>query len=115
MIGGGLGACARAWITQQSKHYLKIDFPIATLFVNLLGCFLIGYTASIAHEHHWFSLFVVTGFLGGLTTFSTMSLELVQMLLEKIKSLNLYFILCFSLSLAFYYVYSAINYKDTNE
>ena len=85
MIGGGLGACARAWITQQSKHYLKIDFPIATLFVNLLGCFLIGYTASIAHEHHWFSLFVVTGFLGGLTTFSTISLELVQMLLEKNK------------------------------
>ena len=45
---------ARAWITQQSKHYLKIDFPIATLFVNLLDV-LIGYTASIAHEHHWFS------------------------------------------------------------
>ena len=99
MIGGGLGACARTWITQQSKHYLKIDFPIATLFVNLLGCFLIGYTASIAYEHHWFSLFVVTGFLGGLTTFSTMSLELVQMLLEFVLYTVLQFIVGFLLCL----------------
>lgn len=97
------------------KTLFKDRFPYRNVICKFAWMFLIGYTASIAHEHHWFSLFVVTGFLGGLTTFSTMSLELVQMLLEKIKSLNLYFILCFSLSLAFYYVYSAINYKDTNE
>lgn len=98
-IGGGLGALIRALIADFCKQYISIKIPISTLIVNLVGSFLIGYTFNLALNHQGFSLLFVTGFLGGLTTFSTLSLELLNMLNSKseLPRFVLYIILQFGL------------------
>jgi len=59
-------------------------FPFGTLAVNLAGCLLIGVYAGLAARHAWLDgdarLLLVTGVLGGFTTFSAFGLESVQLL-----------------------------------
>lgn len=88
MLGGGLGAMVRAWLSDYIKEKWSPNFPIATLIVNVCGSFLIGLVVGVTLHYQWFSMLVVTGFLGGLTTFSTMSYELVQMMTSKFKPLR---------------------------
>lgn len=73
-IGGFFGSIIRAYAVFYSNKHYPLEFPIGVLFVNIVGSFLIG--ALFAY----FSTFEVsnttkavltTGFLGGLTTFST--------------------------------------------
>jgi CrcB protein len=82
MIGGGLGAVSRYLITLLSSRLYGSGFPWGTLFVNLSGCFLIGVSFALAEYRNILSpsarLFIMTGFLGGLTTFSTYALESVN-------------------------------------
>jgi len=82
MIGGGLGAVSRYLITLLSSRLYGSSFPWGTLFVNLSGCFLIGVSFALAEYRNILSpsarLFIMTGFLGGLTTFSTYALESVN-------------------------------------
>jgi len=57
--------------------------PFGTLIANLIGCFLIGYLSWVL-VHRWqaseqFQVVVITGFLGGFTTFSAFSLEAITM------------------------------------
>lgn len=85
MFGGGLGAVVRAWLTDYAKERWTSTLPIATLVVNIIGSFLIGLVLGLCIHLQWFSLFFVTGFLGGLTTFSTMSYELVNFLSPNFK------------------------------
>jgi fluoride exporter len=70
MLGGALGATVR----YVAAHFLK---AWAVVVVNVVGSFVAGFaTASIA-DPQW-HLVVITGFCGGLTTFSTFSVETVQ-------------------------------------
>jgi CrcB protein len=84
-MGGGLGAFSRYISTQFINNILKMNFPMGTLFVNTAGSFLIGFlyktfeTYIIPIE---LRLFIITGFLGGYTTFSTYSLETVQYIMD---------------------------------
>jgi CrcB protein len=77
-IGGGLGAMARHGINRAGLALLGPGFPWWTLGVNVSGCFAIGVLAglfgSLETGHHA-RLFLVTGFLGGFTTFSAFSLD----------------------------------------
>ncbi len=77
-LGGGLGACAR-YLIGLIPMKEPFVFPIKTLFINLLGCFVIGLIAAIATKNISLSprtvLFIKTGFCGGFTTFSTFALE----------------------------------------
>ena len=77
-LGGGLGACARYLIGLVPLKEPFV-FPIKTLFINLLGCFVIGLIAAIAAKNTSLSprtvLFIKTGLCGGFTTFSTFALE----------------------------------------
>lgn len=78
-IGGGLGATLRYIISHFSKILFHFSI-LGTLTVNLIGCFLIGYifgfTLDKIHTFHpILKLLLTVGFLGGLTTFSTYSLE----------------------------------------
>jgi CrcB protein len=77
-LGGGLGACARYLIGLVPMKEPFV-FPIKTLFINLLGCFVIGLIAAIAAKNTSLSprtvLFIKTGLCGGFTTFSTFALE----------------------------------------
>ncbi len=78
-LGGAVGSVLRYLISKFVQAKVGIDFPLGTLSVNVLGAFLIGFLFSYLVER--FSLtpelraLVITGFLGGLTTFSTFSYE----------------------------------------
>ncbi|AKS66810.1 fluoride efflux transporter FluC [Staphylococcus coagulans] len=82
-VGGGLGAVLRAMTTARLSSFDFFKIPIATLFINLLGSFLIGYLFQIYTATHAAQLFFAVGILGGFTTFSTLSLELLQMLQQS--------------------------------
>ena len=77
-LGGGIGACLRYLIGLIPLKEPFI-FPVKTLVINLLGCFVIGLVASLALKNSSLSsklvLFIKTGFCGGFTTFSTFALE----------------------------------------
>lgn len=77
-IGGGLGSVARYGLS-KALHHFSINFPWATLCANAIGCFLIGMlmggfseTGILTQQQ---KLVLVTGFCGGLTTFSTFTFE----------------------------------------
>jgi len=81
--GAALGAWVRWHLGMMLNHYVPL-MPLGTLAANLIGGFLVGvafellsYQASLPTEYR---LFVITGFLGGLTTFSSFSLEAVTLL-----------------------------------
>lgn len=83
LIGGGLGAVVRAAITDYWNSHYQTSLPIATLIVNLLGSAIIGILFGLSIHNPLVSNLIITGFLGGLTTFSTLSKELVEMLTTK--------------------------------
>lgn len=84
-IGAALGAWLRwgltAWLNPRAPA-----FPLGTLAANLVGGYAVGFAVAfflargdLAHE--W-RLFVITGLLGGLTTFSTFSAEVTELLMR---------------------------------
>jgi CrcB protein len=81
--GAGLGACLRWWLGMRLNPIFP-TLPLGTLAANLLGGYLVG--IAVAYFSHKSALpaearlLVVTGFLGGLTTFSTFSAEVVTLL-----------------------------------
>jgi CrcB protein len=81
--GGGLGALARAALA-DAHPYTPATWPWVTFAVNLAGAFLLGYFATRLQERLPLSAyrrpFLGTGVCGGLTTFSTMQLEIVEMI-----------------------------------
>jgi len=80
--GGFFGAISRFLIATNVQKLTGSFFPLGTLSVNVLGSFIIGFAAmffaqTVSPEY---KAFVITGFLGALTTFSTFSLENVNLL-----------------------------------
>ena len=85
-IGAALGAWMR-WGLGIALNAVLPSLPLGTLAANLIGGYLIGVAIELFLQHallaaEW-RLFVITGFLGGLTTFSTFSAEAVQLLTEQ--------------------------------
>lgn len=82
MCGGSLGAASRYAVGLLAVKLWGPGFPWGTLTVNLVGCFLIGLLFALADRVRWLSpemlLFLITGYLGALTTFSSFSLETVN-------------------------------------
>lgn len=78
-LGGGLGAVFRAFLTALTQKFVQTWLPVATLTVNLIGAFCIGLLSHLPHLSTDMKLFFITGLLGGFTTFSTLTLELFNM------------------------------------
>jgi len=83
-FGGGLGAVAR-WTLSTSIEQLVLHtplhrFPFGILACNLLGCFAVGCAFGALAQRHpsWIFPFLVTGFLGGFTTFSAFGMDTVE-------------------------------------
>ncbi|HWR44210.1 MAG TPA: fluoride efflux transporter CrcB [Sporomusa sp.] len=96
-IGGGIGAASRYLVSSWAAERFGSGFPYGTLIVNVAGCFIIGLflalvTDKIVVKPEW-RLFVTTGFLGGLTTFSSFSYETMKLLQEADISLAVYNVL----------------------
>jgi CrcB protein len=82
-IGAALGAWSRWWLG-VAMNALVPGLPMGTLAANLIGGYLIGIAVAAFEQYGGLApelrLFVITGFLGGLTTYSTFSAESVSLL-----------------------------------
>ncbi len=85
----GLGAALGAWLRWGLGQWLNPalpELPLGTLSANLLGGYLVGFAVAFFMQHPGLSpewrLLIITGFLGGLTTFSTFSAETVTLLMR---------------------------------
>ena len=85
MFGGALGTGARFWASGLVADRLGETFPLGTLFVNVTGSFVIGFFATMTDSGGPFLVsprvrqFVMIGILGGYTTFSSFSLQTLEL------------------------------------
>lgn len=84
--GGAFGALARFFLNNSVSVWLGAGFPYGIFVINILGSFLMGvlvsYFAHIYNPSESMRAFLVVGFLGAFTTFSTYSLDAI-MLIER--------------------------------
>ncbi len=84
--GGAFGALMRFWVSNGVYAWLGRGFPWGTLSVNIVGSFVIGLAFVLLTERLSFGsevrAFIMIGFLGAFTTFSTFSLETLSLMQE---------------------------------
>lgn len=83
-LGAALGANLRYLVGRLMAEWLGVGFPWGTLTINVTGSFLIGVIATLLGERldvgpEW-RLFLIVGVLGGYTTFSTFSLDTINLM-----------------------------------
>jgi len=83
-IGAGLGGALRYWISNATYFILGKQFPYGTLVVNISGCFLMGLLFVLTLERidgfgSELRAFLLVGLLGGYTTFSSFSIETINL------------------------------------
>ncbi len=103
-IGGAVGSSLRYLAGFWFAKFYQSSFPLATFAVNIIGCFLIGLLYAYSERNAWLNaewrLLLITGFCGGLTTFSAFAYENIKLLQEGNTGLFiLYSIGTFSLAL----------------
>lgn len=82
-LGGAIGSMLRYIISKVINEQTNTGFSWGTFAVNIIGCFIIGTVTSYAQKHGLSSetkLLLTTGLCGGFTTFSTFSLENIQLI-----------------------------------
>lgn len=84
LVGGGVGTVARYGLSATIHKLFGSGFPYGTLVVNLIGCFLIGFLASIAGSKWTLGpeakLLLIVGFCGAFTTFSTFIFQSAELM-----------------------------------
>ncbi|MGM4909782.1 fluoride efflux transporter CrcB [Rhizobium sp. 768_B6_N1_8] len=82
-VGGAIGSLLRYYVGLGSLRLMGPGFPWGTLIVNVVGCFIIGVLAEMIMRRFNASvelrLLLITGFLGGFTTFSAFSLDAITL------------------------------------
>ena len=82
-LGGAAGSVLRYLLGGRAQHFAPHGFPLGTLFVNVVGCFLVGILVRQfmnIQTHNYVRALLVVGFCGGFTTFSTFSMETVGLI-----------------------------------
>lgn len=95
--GGFIGSVLRYWTSVNAYKIFGEKFPYGTFIVNVIGCLLIGFIAEISENRFLITpevrTFLMIGFLGGYTTFSTFGYETFMLLQDKdylTASLNIF-------------------------
>ncbi|WP_099362527.1 fluoride efflux transporter CrcB [Fredinandcohnia onubensis] len=113
MVGGFLGACSRYLLGGLVPT--TTGFPIGTLSVNLIGCLCLGWLLPFITNQKKvnpkISLLFGTGFIGSFTTFSTFSVEVVQLMDEGKMTLAILYV---ATSLFFGILLSFVGYRLAN-
>ena len=81
--GGAVGALLRYLMTSGISFWMGRDFPYGTITVNIAGSFLIGMFTTVLCQNAMepqLKLLLITGLLGGFTTFSTFSLDTINLI-----------------------------------
>ena len=82
-VGGSLGAVSRYWMSTSIYQWLGFGFPWGTLAVNLLGSLAMGFLSELLvdriHLSEDIRIGLLAGFLGSFTTFSTFSIDVLQL------------------------------------
>jgi CrcB protein len=105
MLGSALGGGARYWCSGLAAHHFGETFPFGTLIVNVVGSFIIGCFAAITGPDGRVLVstevrqFVMVGFCGGYTTFSSFSLQTLNLVRDgemgrAVGNVGLSFVLC---------------------
>jgi CrcB protein len=85
-VGGALGSLARFWLTGVMTALTGPSFPWGTMLINVLGSFIIGLVAGATLTQARIAvppevrIFLMTGICGGFTTFSSFSLQTLELL-----------------------------------
>ena len=100
-LGGGLGSALRWWIGRLIGERYKSDFPLGTFLINISGSLVIGYL-SVLFNVDWHNRYghgmvvnalVITGVLGGYTTFSSMQLDAARLAAKQHTRLGAFYLL----------------------
>jgi fluoride exporter len=109
-IGSGIGGMMRFGLSSIIK-WNGTSLPWATMFVNILGCAIIGFVLAIADRNATFStqykILLATGLCGGFTTFSALSAECLTLLRQQQFVLAAVYICC---SIVLGLIACALNY-----
>lgn len=114
-LGGFAGAVSRYLVSRAAQRLFPgLTFPLGTLLVNCLGCFLIGLMLGLVEQRQMFSpelrSLLMIGFLGGLTTFSSFGMETMVLFRNgDYLTAGLNVVLHFSIALAFVWVGMAVS------
>jgi CrcB protein len=85
MLGSALGGAARYWCSGLAAEHFGETFPLGTLAVNVIGSFIIGFFATLTGPDGRYLVgtearqFVMTGLCGGYTTFSSFSVQTLNL------------------------------------
>jgi fluoride exporter len=90
-IGGALGSVARFWVSGLISEKFGTTFPWGTLTINVMGSFLIGIIGALAipegrmdsQSRQFATQFLMIGICGGYTTFSSFSLQTLNLLRDR--------------------------------
>lgn len=108
-LGGGCGSLVRFLLAKVIPTHL-FNIPMPILIINVLGCFLIGMISEVFtysdFKSYELKIFLITGFLGGFTTFSSFALEFVDILEGEAAHFGaiLYVVLSVFLSIAAFFL-----------
>jgi CrcB protein len=98
-LGGGLGSVLRWWTGRLVAERYVGDFPLSVFVINVSGAFVIGFL-SVLFEVDWRDRYgsalnaaVLTGLLGGFTTFSSMQLGAAELKAKKRGTLAVFYLL----------------------
>jgi protein CrcB len=104
-VGGAIGSVARAWLGLAIARITVGAFPWGTILINILGSLVIGFFATLTSSTSRYAvdndirLFVMVGLCGGFTTFSSFSLQTLDLVrdgrpIEAVANVGLSLVLC---------------------
>ena len=112
-LGGAIGASLR-YLSSSYLKYIFPNFPFGTLFVNILGSFLIGLLMSYLQNknisENFIKYFIIIGLLGSFTTFSTFSYEAIDLFNNRKFLTSLIYIL-FSVIGCLFFAFLGYNFN----